>query len=922
MKRFTEVGRTGSVLVMAASALVAVLAGSTGVSAQAPPAGAVQPGCTSTFPNNIVAGGQSQIIGGIVGTTNSISSVISTINTSFLAQGNAFVAGLPNPTPDETSGGIWGRVIGGRVDEKATGIFNGSITASPANGTPASTGMVTCNSDVRLNYGGFQMGQDIARLNIGGNGATLHVGVTGGYAEANAQDKGGSNFTGNFQVPFAGVYAAYTNGRFFADVLGRADFYQMNLYSPDAALSNQRLDAVGGTISASAGYRFDLGNDWFFEPSASGIYSRVKIDALRTPEGFGNINNPLFLSPSTITFSDNVSILGRVGARVGTTINSGSIVWQPFATASIWHEFAGNSTAAYSSPAFPVGGTDFSASGVLSNSRVGTYGQYSVGAAASVTGFPVLAYLRIDYRNGSNIEALGFNAGLRYNFDPMPKGVAAAGIFKAQPRAVAAAYDWTGFYVGGFTGAGWGTSNWSFPTLPGVNPRTAGLLAGLDAGYNKQFGSWVVGVEGDVAATNAKGGQSCISNVNNAGFPVETNCNNDLKWMATGTAKLGYAWDRVLVYGKAGGAWTNNVVDVSCNGDANFQFNCTPANNAAAGVQHAVTTFNQFGWTAGIGFELALTPSWSAKAEYDYLNFGSKNVVLTDTTLVNIRQDFNQVKIGLNYRFGHPDDAPAAATMPFKAKAAPVVAYNWTGGYVGAAVANRWSDASWNTSSIGNGPGAGFVAPDPTTTPVSYFSAAAQGRGFAGYNWQFSPKWVAGIEGDVGFGDSRMRRGGIPGTFGNGNNAINGAFPGIEAEGADSSGVKLGWDGTIRGKIGMLIAPSVLFYGTGGVAFQQVSSSATCDGSLNSWCQFLGIARSQTLSSVRTGWTAGGGIETAISGNWLGKVEVRYADFGRYNTNFFTGTGDDVVSTLHLHTYTALAGVAYKFGPTAVVAKY
>ena len=337
MKRFTEVGRTGShVLVMAASALVAVLAGSTGVSAQAPPpAGVVQPGCTSTFPNNIVAGGQSQIVGGIVGTTNSISSVISTINTSFLAQGNAFVAGLPNPTPDETSGGIWGRVIGGRVDEKATGVFNGSITASPANGTPASTGIVTCNSDVRLNYGGFQMGQDIARLNIGGNGATLHVGVTGGYAEANAQDKAGSNFTGNFQVPFAGVYAAYTNGRFFADVLGRADFYQMNLYSPDAALSNQRLNAVGGTISASAGYRFDLGNDWFFEPSASGIYSRVKIDALNTPEGFGNINNPLFLSPSTITFSDNVSILGRVGARVGTTINSGNIVWQPFATASI-----------------------------------------------------------------------------------------------------------------------------------------------------------------------------------------------------------------------------------------------------------------------------------------------------------------------------------------------------------------------------------------------------------------------------------------------------------------------------------------------------------------------------------------------------------------------------------------------------------
>ena len=108
-----------------------------------------------------------------MGASNSIGSTIGTINTSFLAQGNAFVAGLPNPTPDETSGGIWGRVIGGRADQKATGIFTGSISASPGLGTPNLTGTVNCNSDVRLTYGGFQLGQDIARLNIGGGGAPL-----------------------------------------------------------------------------------------------------------------------------------------------------------------------------------------------------------------------------------------------------------------------------------------------------------------------------------------------------------------------------------------------------------------------------------------------------------------------------------------------------------------------------------------------------------------------------------------------------------------------------------------------------------------------------------------------------------------------------------------------------------------------------
>ena len=284
MKIFAEAGRWGPrAAVVAVSALVAGVAGTSGAQAQVliPP----QPGCTSTF----AAGGGnalSQVIGGTVGAANAVSSVIGTMNTSFIAQGNAFVAGLPNPKPDEVSGGIWGRMIGGRVENSSSGTFTGTVQGGGA-------GSITCNSDVRMNYGGFQLGQDIARLNIGGGGSTLHIGVTGGYAEANAQDQGGSNFTGNFQIPFVGLYAAYTSGRFFADAMVRSDFYQMNLNSAPAALSNQRLNGIGGTVSGSAGYRFDLGNNWFFEPSASAIYSKVNIDTLFLPGGFGNFNNPL-----------------------------------------------------------------------------------------------------------------------------------------------------------------------------------------------------------------------------------------------------------------------------------------------------------------------------------------------------------------------------------------------------------------------------------------------------------------------------------------------------------------------------------------------------------------------------------------------------------------------------------------------------
>lgn len=69
-------------------------------------------------------------------------------------------------------------------------------------------------------------------------------------------------------------------------------------------------------------------------------------------------------------------------------------------------------------------------------------------------------------------------------------------------------------------------------------------------------------------------------------------------------------------------------------------------------AKHLTATVQQFGVTVGAGFELALTQAWSAKAEYDYIYFGSKNVVFPRATPVNLRQDFHTVKLGINYHFG------------------------------------------------------------------------------------------------------------------------------------------------------------------------------------------------------------------------------------------------------------------------------
>jgi opacity protein-like surface antigen len=923
-----------------ACTLAAIALLPTEASAQAPALALAQPGCTSTFPAAYNA--DTQMIGGVVGATSAITSVIGTMNTAFIAQGNAFVAGLPNATPDQLSGGTWGRLIGGRVDDKTTGTFNGSDTT--LNLGPAASGTITCNSNIRQDFGGVQVGQDLARLNLSGSGATLHVGVTGGYAQSAAQDQGGSGFTGTFQVPFAGVYAAYTNGNFFADALVRGDYYQMSLSAADAALSNQQLNAFGLTESASAGYRIDMGNSWFFEPSASGIHSATKIDTLNMAGGWGSNFSPLLLPPGSVQFNTVESWLGRVGARVGTTFTGGNVVWQPFATASVWHEFAGNTVVNYNAPGFLVGAPG-AVSGSITGTRVGTYGQYSLGIFGQVSGTPWLGYLRLDYKEGANIEGVGFNAGLRYQFDPSQAPAVARGIYKAPPRPVA--YDWTGFYAGAFTGAALGRSHWTFPAGPtgvgsglGYDPAVAGGLLGGTLGYNKQYDRWVLGVEGDIAISNATGGQSCQPNVFDT--DIGQNCNNTNRVLATADARVGYApWDRVLVYAKGGAAWTNDKLNIVCNQDALLFFGgaCFPTNPAAPFPQNIQVNASRLGGTVGAGFEIALTQAWSAKAEYDFLDFGSRNLTFSDGTPVTVREYFNEVKVGVNYHF-NASDAPATSVAPIMATKMPVKApvaapFNWTGAYAGVEVGDRMASATWTTTAI-----PGLLAdplatiPDPTTNPATFFSAALQGGVFAGYDWQIAPKWVTGIEGDIAFGNSSMTRGGIPGTYGNGNAAANADLPGIEAEQQDSSSVKFGWDSSVRARVGYVSAPGILVYGTGGIAFQQMSAGVSCNptafnvinGGPNSFCGFplfsntgtavLEPAKSERFSTVRAGWTLGAGLEGVLTGNWIGKLDFRYADFGRVSHSYFAGTTDEVDTSMHLQTYTVMAGLGYKFNGT------
>ena len=568
-------------------------------------------------------------------TVNSIVSVLNTMNTAFLTQSTAFVSAPGNAPADTNGGGVWSCGIGGRVDTDSTGTV-GNFTVA---GAPVLPGFsFDCTTKTRQEFGGYQVGADIARLNLGGSGANIHFGVTAGYAESKATDiSPGGSFSGTFQVPFAGLYAAFTQGGLFVDGQLRFDFYQNSATDVPNGLLGQNFDARGVSLTGNIGYQFQLGNGWFVEPSVGGVWSNVTIDPLNVAGNFGGI---LPAPPGTVQINDVESLLGRASIRVGTNFTSGGLALQPFFTASVFHEFADNVTTSLNTcfgAIFGTGacGTAFGGLEVgstLTTDRIGTYGQFALGIAGQIINTGWLGYVRADYRTGEKIEGWSLNGGLRYQFTPDPVLARAGGIYKAPVKAPLVGplpVNWTGLYLGAHVGSLWAHSDWATVGGP-IDPRAAGFLGGGQIGYNYQFGNWVFGVEADASGSTANGAKSCPN-----GFFFT--CHTNIHWTATVAGRLGVTWDRTLFYAKGGAAWTEATFEATSN---------------ITGLTVATVDDTRTGYVVGAGFEYALTSNWSAKAEYNFMDFGSRNVTFSDGSLADIRLEAHAVKVGVNYRFG------------------------------------------------------------------------------------------------------------------------------------------------------------------------------------------------------------------------------------------------------------------------------
>jgi len=322
-------------------------------------------------------------------TPTGINSILTALNTGFYQNASAFVSDPPNPAPNQVNGGPWIRVSTGRNDVNST-------TASAD-----LTGTNYAASKVRSDFDGFQVGVDLGFANIQNQGWNTHLGVTAGQVNLRTQDLATTSISAQATIPFVGLYGAVNGHGFFADVQVRGDFYNLKLSNSAAGLGNSPLDGSAISANASAGYRYNLPDRWFIEPSVAFLYTNLHVDSLLVGLGGGAFASQVF-DP----FS---SALGRAGLRVGTDIALEKIQLniQPFMTGSVWHEFAGNSTAQFISNGVSI---------PLTVTRVGTFGQVGAGVAAQIAKTGALGFIRGDYRFGDNIQGYALVAGMRYQF--------------------------------------------------------------------------------------------------------------------------------------------------------------------------------------------------------------------------------------------------------------------------------------------------------------------------------------------------------------------------------------------------------------------------------------------------------------------------------------------------------------------------
>lgn len=234
----------------------------------------------------------------------------------------------------------------------------------------------------------------------------------------------------------------------------------------------------------------------------------------------------------------------------------------------------------------------------------------------------------------------------------------------------------------------------------------------------------------------------------------------------------------------------------------------------------------------------------------------------------------------------------------YKAAPMPQSAYSWTGFYVGVDGGGAMSQDGMGIAG-GNPLGVAVVGSGAVPNHIKTDPNGGLVGGFAGYNYQITPSIVLGIETDLQYANVN-----------GGDNRILAFGPAILTTMGNS---RLDWFGTTRGRVGYLLNPTVMVYGTGGVAYGGVNDTA----SIVLTTPFPGFSGAAAMANnnVQFGWAGGGGVDFAISNNINLRAEYLHMDLG---TTGMTGTAVVAKTPVSFtasqaHTYDmARIGASYK----------
>jgi outer membrane immunogenic protein len=194
------------------------------------------------------------------------------------------------------------------------------------------------------------------------------------------------------------------------------------------------------------------------------------------------------------------------------------------------------------------------------------------------------------------------------------------------PTPMATYFNWTGLYVGINGGGAWGNN------YGDVGFASSGGMVGGTIGVNYQITNWVLGLEADWDWANINGSTTGV--IVPVAFPAGTTMSSNINSLGTFRGRLGVAFDRALIYVTGGLAWATN-------------------NYTLDGLGQSSATHT--GWTIGGGLEYGLTQNWSIKAEYMWVDTGTRTytwpVVAGVTPTASEGWRGSVVRAGLNYRF-------------------------------------------------------------------------------------------------------------------------------------------------------------------------------------------------------------------------------------------------------------------------------